>query len=118
MRRQRRAGLEGFSLSFLDVICCGFGAIVLLLVLSKIGEPGALEQSRIDLDALIRRLQEEIFEIRGETAILNSSCRRTTRRSPDCGAICRASRASSRLPVRSPRSATSSRVGWWPPSRS
>ena len=71
MSRKRRGGLEGFSLSFLDVICCGFGAIVLLLVLSKIGEPGAIEQSRIDLDALIRRLQEEIYEIRGETAILN-----------------------------------------------
>jgi hypothetical protein len=71
MSRKRRGGLEGFNLSFLDVICCGFGAIVLLLVLSKIGEPGAIEQSRIDLDALIRRLQEEIFEIRGETAILN-----------------------------------------------
>lgn len=71
MSRRRRSGLEGFSLSFLDVICCGFGAIVLLLVLSKIGEPGAIEQSRIDLDALIRRLQEEIYEIRGETAILN-----------------------------------------------
>ncbi len=71
MSRKRRSGLEGFSLSFLDVICCGFGAIVLLLVLSKIGEPGAIEQSRIDLDALIRRLQEEIYEMRGETAILN-----------------------------------------------
>jgi len=71
MSRKRRSGLEGFSLSFLDVICCGFGAIVLLLVLSKIGEPGAIEQSRIDFDALIRRLQEEIYEIRGETAILN-----------------------------------------------
>ena len=70
-RKRRGGGMEGFSLSFLDVICCGFGAIVLLLVLSKIGEPGAIEQSRIDLDALIRRLQEEIYEIRGETAILN-----------------------------------------------
>ena len=71
MSRRRRTGMEGFSLSFLDVICCGFGAIVLLLVLSKMGEPGAIEQSRIDLDALIQRLQEEIYEIRGESAILN-----------------------------------------------
>jgi hypothetical protein len=71
MSRRRRTGMEGFSLSFLDVICCGFGAIVLLLVLSKMGEPGAIEQSRIDLDALIRRLQEEIHEIRGETEIFN-----------------------------------------------
>ena len=71
MSRRHRTGMDGFSLSFLDVICCGFGAIVLLLVLSKMGEPGAIEQSRIDLDALIQRLQEEIFEIRGEAAILN-----------------------------------------------
>lgn len=71
MSRRHRTGMDGFSLSFLDVICCGFGAIVLLLVLSKMGEPGAIEQSRIDLDALIQRLQEEIFEIRGESAILD-----------------------------------------------
>ena len=63
--------MEGFGLSFLDVICCGFGAIVLLLVLTKIGEPAAIEQSRIELDKLIKRLEEEIFEIRGETNILN-----------------------------------------------
>lgn len=37
MSRRREA--EVFGLSFLDVICCGFGAIVLLLVLSKSAEP-------------------------------------------------------------------------------
>lgn len=71
MRRKRRSGQEGFSLSFLDVICCGFGAIVLLLVLTKIGEPRAIEMARIDLDGLIAKLQEEFFQIRGETTILN-----------------------------------------------
>jgi len=59
-----------FSLSFLDAISCGFGAIVLLLVLTKIGEPVALEQARIDLDGLIIRLEQELNEIRGETAVL------------------------------------------------
>jgi hypothetical protein len=71
MRRKRRSPFEGFNLSFLDVISCGFGAIVLLLVLTKIGEPGALEKARVDLDALIAQLQEEIYEIRGETEIFN-----------------------------------------------
>jgi len=71
MRSRDRSGMGGFSLSFLDVICCGFGAIVLLLVLTKIGEPRAIEKARVDLDALIARLQEELFEIRGETTILN-----------------------------------------------
>jgi hypothetical protein len=71
LKRRRRGGAEGFSLSFLDVICCGFGAVILLLVLTKIGEPQALERSVRDLDALIAKLQEELHEIVGETVILN-----------------------------------------------
>jgi hypothetical protein len=73
MRRRRRGVPEGFSLSFLDAICCGFGAIVLLLVLTKIGEPRALEQARINLDGLVEKLELELYEIRGETAVLNRS---------------------------------------------
>ena len=70
-RRRKRAGTEGFNLSFLDAISCGFGAIVILLVLTKMGEPKALEQAQRDLEARIARLQEELYEIRGETNILN-----------------------------------------------
>jgi hypothetical protein len=73
MRGRRRGVPEGFSLSFLDAICCGFGAIVLLLVLTKIGEPRALEQARINLDGLVEKLEQELYEIRGETEVLNRS---------------------------------------------
>ena len=69
-RRKRRESFDGFSLSFLDVICCGFGAIILLLVLTKIGEPRALEAVRTELEGLVAKLQEELFEIRGETNVL------------------------------------------------
>jgi hypothetical protein len=72
---RRRRGAESFSLSFLDCICCGFGAIILLLVLTKIGEPIALETARVDLDALVARLEEELFEIRGETTVLQRQLR-------------------------------------------
>ena len=65
-RKRRRDG-DGFNLSFLDAISCGFGAIVILLVLTKMGVPRALEQARIDLQARLAKLQEEIYEIRGET---------------------------------------------------
>jgi len=60
-----------FSLSFLDAICCGFGAIVLLFVLNKMGEPMAIEQARQDLRQLLQRLEEELHVIRGETVVLN-----------------------------------------------
>ncbi len=68
---KRRRNIEAFSLSFLDVISCGFGAIILLLVLSKIYEPVIIEKTQEDLEALIALLQQELFEIRGETVVLN-----------------------------------------------
>ena len=69
MRRRRE--VEVFSLSFLDCICCGFGAIILLLVLSEIGQPAALEQSRKHLGGEVRLLEEQLHAIRGQTDELN-----------------------------------------------
>ena len=69
--RRRRRNVEAFSLSFLDCICCGFGAILLLLVLSKIYEPVILEKTQDDLEQLIALLQQELFDIRGETTVIN-----------------------------------------------
>jgi hypothetical protein len=68
---RRRRNVEAFSLSFLDCICCGFGAIILLLVLSKIYEPVIIEKTQDDLEQLIALLQQELFDIRGETAVIN-----------------------------------------------
>ena len=67
----RRCAIPDFTLSFLDVISGGFGGIILLLVLTKMGEPMVLEQARQDLGGLVAELEEELHEIRGETQILN-----------------------------------------------
>jgi len=69
--KTRRRDIEIFSLSFLDVICCGFGAIILLFVLSKFAEPVIIEAVSKDLQAEIARLEEELHDIYGETAVLN-----------------------------------------------
>lgn len=66
----RRRDTEVFSLSFLDVICCGFGAIILLLVLSEFGQPVQIEKSREDLNQQLKALQEELYAIRGDSARL------------------------------------------------
>ena len=71
MRRRPRREVEVFSLSFLDCICCGFGAIILLLTLVRMGEPQAIEQAKEDLKGRIARLERELYEIRGETTILS-----------------------------------------------
>ena len=70
MARKER-DVETFSLSFLDVICCGFGAVILLLVITKIYEPFTIEEGKRNLEGLVALLQEELFEIRGETVVLN-----------------------------------------------
>jgi hypothetical protein len=70
MRKERRA-TEEFSLSFLDVICCGFGAVILLLMITKTVQPQIIEASAINLEGRIAALQEQLFELRGETTILN-----------------------------------------------
>jgi len=71
VRRRRTRDFEVFSMSFLDTICCAFGAMILLFVLSKFGEPAALEKSRVDLQGRVLALQKELEQIRGETQVLN-----------------------------------------------
>lgn len=62
---------DGFSLSFLDVITCGFGAIILLLMIARTGEVTVLETSDLSLQGMVRELQTQLFKIRGETQVLN-----------------------------------------------
>jgi len=70
MKKQRRT-IDIFNLSFLDVVSCGFGAIILLLVISMVLEPLVIEKMSVDLSGLIMKLEQELFEIRGETRIMN-----------------------------------------------
>jgi len=70
MKRQRRASPEA-SISFLDVISCGFGAIVLLLVIARVGDPAALEEAENKLRATVKEYQERLFDVRGESVVLN-----------------------------------------------
>ncbi len=65
----RRRALEEIGLSFLDVICCGFGAIILLLMIVKTVEPIHIEDPLVTRDGVVQQ-REELNEIVGETRIL------------------------------------------------
>jgi hypothetical protein len=67
----RKRNEEDTNLSFLDVIACGFGAIILLLMITKVTEPIVLEQATQNLEGIVADLQKQLFTIRGETTILN-----------------------------------------------
>ena len=69
----KRRGIEEFSISFLDVICCGFGAVILLLMLTRPLEPILLENIEVDLSERIEAREQALFEIRGEIRELLAS---------------------------------------------
>ncbi len=71
-KRKSRRGLGDAGLSFLDIICCGFGAIVLLLVIVRPSVPILLEESPIEDKGQVRALQERLFEIRGQVKYLET----------------------------------------------
>jgi hypothetical protein len=52
MKRRKRE-VDIFNMSFLDVISCGFGAVILLLVISLAYEPSNIENISKDLSGLI-----------------------------------------------------------------
>ncbi|MDP2324439.1 MAG: VWA domain-containing protein [Gammaproteobacteria bacterium] len=74
MRQRRRRGApDSLNMSFLDAISCGFGAVILLLVITLLFEPATIQETRADVQALIERLQKELFAIRGETLTLTTA---------------------------------------------
>jgi hypothetical protein len=75
--RKRRREIEEQSLSFLDAISCGFGAIILLLVITKIFEPIRLEESQQELEGLVARYEQELNEILGDTELVQRERRST-----------------------------------------
>ena len=68
---KKKREFEVFSISFLDVMSCGFGAIILLLMITKSSAPVPLEVAEVPREGSVLELQRQLFEIRGETNILN-----------------------------------------------
>ena len=73
MSRRKRRGIEEFSVSFLDVICCGFGAIILLLMITKTVEPILLEKTQVNLEGQVEDRENALYEIRGEVRELQTT---------------------------------------------
>jgi hypothetical protein len=71
MKRRRKGTFSTFSMSFLDCISCGFGAVILLFVIFRGSHPQILEKVEADLEGLLRDRENSIFEIRGDTLKTN-----------------------------------------------
>ena len=72
MANRKNRETDSFTVSFLDVASCGFGAMIILLMITKSSAPTTLEYvENITPAGVVAELQEQLFEIRGETTILN-----------------------------------------------
>ncbi|HEU4618894.1 MAG TPA: VWA domain-containing protein [Gammaproteobacteria bacterium] len=67
MRMKRRRTIETLNMSFLDTICNAFGALILLLIFTKIAQPNSLEVDEKQLDGKLARYEQELNDILGET---------------------------------------------------
>ena len=61
MRKKHRSA-EVFSLSFLDVICCGFGAVILFYTVISAQSSMIRTKESQDLAAQVSRLEEEVLD--------------------------------------------------------
>lgn len=69
--RRRDRDFQVFSMSFLDAICCAFGALILIMVLAQVGRPQVIEAIDTDMKGLIAKREQELVRMRGETDVLN-----------------------------------------------
>lgn len=71
MKPKPKSTASIFGLAFMDCICCGFGAVILLLIINKGVNQGAIEESAKVNESILRKVQDEIAVIRGESIIRN-----------------------------------------------
>jgi hypothetical protein len=73
MSRRRRREVETIGLSFLDAVCCGFGAIVLLFVIVRGAEPKLIETDTESLKAELVVLERERTELLSQADALRAA---------------------------------------------
>jgi hypothetical protein len=69
-RARREVGAAG--LSFLDCICCGFGAVILLLVIVQVHDPVYTAEQRLELSSVNAQLDAQIAAVEQERAALEA----------------------------------------------
>ncbi len=104
MALKKRRAFEVFTLSFLDCICCGFGAVVLFYTIVQ-AHVGAQEIIRIDqLTGEVSKLEEEVKEGTRNLVVLRTTLEKTD--SDADAARARAIRVTQELKERREQSAT------------
>jgi hypothetical protein len=74
-----RRKVEFFSLSFLDVVCCGFGAVILVFTILNTVFDGSARPVTVDLRGEVDRLEREVLDGQADLVELRNTVRETER---------------------------------------
>ena len=66
MLRKKRRETEIFSMSFMDCICCGFGAVLLIFILTTGRRVDFSQQDLKDLQERVRKMERAITQERSD----------------------------------------------------
>src|SRR5512139_3022697 len=74
----RRKKFDIFSMSFLDTICCAFGALVLLYMILNAAGSRVFQKDTAELRAEVDKLEEEVLQGYADLVVLRNSLQSTT----------------------------------------
>src|SRR5512145_2654414 len=74
---RRRRKFDIFSMSFLDTICCAFGAIVLLYMILNAAGSKAFQKDTSELRAEVDKVEEEVLQGYADLVVLRNSLNKT-----------------------------------------
>ncbi len=74
---RRRRSVEIFSLSFLDCICCGFGAVILFYTIISAQSSIVRTRNNDDLTAQVNRIEEEVLVGTRNLVVLRNTLEKT-----------------------------------------
>ena len=74
---RRRRKFDIFSMSFLDTICCAFGAIVLLYMILNAAGSKAFQKDTSELRAEVDKLEEEVLQGYADLVVLRNSLQKS-----------------------------------------
>ena len=73
----KRRNVEVFSLSFLDCICCGFGAVILFYTIISAQSGLTRIQNNASLTSEVNRLEEEVLRCTKNLVVLLNTLEQT-----------------------------------------
>lgn len=69
----KRRDSNVFSLSFLDIMSCGFGAVILIFIVIQHGSEATPQEAKLDLLAEVKKIEEQVLDETQQLVLLKNT---------------------------------------------